>query len=60
LPVNECLLLVGWVELCDEVLEVCNGLRPWAQVLLVLIALERVVYATLCDKIKSMHGTVLQ
>lgn len=49
LPVDECLLLVCWVELGDEVLEVCNGLRPGAQVLLILISLKRVIHATLCD-----------
>lgn len=51
-PVDEGLLLVCGVELCDEVLEVCNVLLAGAHLLLPLLPHVGVEHTTLCSK----HG----
>lgn len=48
-PVDEGLLLVCGVELCNEVLEVCNVLLAWAQLLLPLLPHVGVEHTTLCS-----------
>jgi hypothetical protein len=48
-PVEERLLLVCWVVLVDEVLEVSNVLLTWAQVLLALLAHVGEEHITLCS-----------
>lgn len=57
LPVNEGLLLICWIELGDEVFEASNDLRFWPNILLFSIALEGIIYATLCtaDTLASVN-----